>query len=70
MGRDLHDLRRGVPLAIREMQIVFQDPWIAVAALTVEQIIAEGLTVHGTAAGKPSRQMVAEIMGEVGLIQR
>jgi ABC-type microcin C transport system duplicated ATPase subunit YejF len=35
--------------------------------MTVEQIVAEGLTVHGTAAGKPSRQMVAEIMGEVGL---
>ena len=35
--------------------------------MTVEQSIAEGLTVHGTAAGKNPREMVAEIMKEVGL---
>jgi microcin C transport system ATP-binding protein len=69
MGRDLHDLsdRQMRPLR-SEMQIVFQDPYGSLSPrMTVEQIIAEGLTVHGTAAGKPSRQMVAEIMGEVGL---
>jgi microcin C transport system ATP-binding protein len=69
MGRDLHVLsdRQMRPLR-SEMQIVFQDPYGSLSPrMTVEQIIAEGLTVHGTAAGKPSRQMVAEIMGEVGL---
>jgi microcin C transport system ATP-binding protein len=69
MGRDLHGLsdRQMRPLR-SEMQIVFQDPYGSLSPrMTVEQIIAEGLTVHGTAAGKPSRQMVAEIMGEVGL---
>jgi microcin C transport system ATP-binding protein len=69
MGRDLHGLsdRHMRPLR-SEMQIVFQDPYGSLSPrMTVEQIIAEGLTVHGTAAGKPSRQMVAEIMGEVGL---
>ncbi|MEN8919400.1 MAG: ATP-binding cassette domain-containing protein, partial [Octadecabacter sp.] len=30
-------------------------------------IIAEGLTVHGTAEGKNSREMVSDIMREVGL---
>jgi microcin C transport system ATP-binding protein len=69
MGSDLHSLsdRQMRPLR-SEMQIVFQDPYGSLSPrMTVEQIIAEGLTVHGTSAGKPSRQMVAEIMGEVGL---
>jgi microcin C transport system ATP-binding protein len=35
--------------------------------MTVEQIIAEGLGVHGTAPGRDKREMVAEIMAEVGL---
>jgi microcin C transport system ATP-binding protein len=69
MGRDLHVLSDRQMRRLRsEMQIVFQDPYGSLSPrMTVEQIIAEGLTVHGTAAGKPSRQMVAEIMGEVGL---
>jgi microcin C transport system ATP-binding protein len=33
----------------------------------VEQIIAEGLGVHGVEPGRGKRQMVAEIMAEVGL---
>jgi microcin C transport system ATP-binding protein len=69
MGHDLHGLSDRQMRSLRsEMQIVFQDPYGSLSPrMTVEQIIAEGLTVHGTAAGKPSRQMVAEIMGEVGL---
>jgi microcin C transport system ATP-binding protein len=35
--------------------------------MTVEQIIAEGLGVHGIEQGRDRREMVAEIMGEVGL---
>ncbi|AGI66320.1 putative oligopeptide ABC transporter ATP-binding protein [Octadecabacter antarcticus 307] len=69
MGRDLHVLsdRQMRPLR-SEMQIVFQDPYGSLSPrMTVEQIIAEGLTVHGTAAGKDPREMVDEIMGEVGL---
>lgn len=51
-----------------EMQIVFQDPYGSLSPrMTVQQIIAEGLGVHGTAPGKDPRDMVAEIMGEVGL---
>ncbi|SHI77226.1 ABC transporter ATP-binding protein [Wenxinia saemankumensis] len=51
-----------------EMQIVFQDPYGSLSPrMTVEQIIAEGLGVHGVEKGRDRRQMVAEIMAEVGL---
>jgi microcin C transport system ATP-binding protein len=52
----------------QQMQVVFQDPYGSLSPrMTIEQIIAEGLGVHGTAAGKDHRQMVADIMTEVGL---
>ncbi|SDN76375.1 microcin C transport system ATP-binding protein [Lutimaribacter pacificus] len=52
----------------REMQIVFQDPFGSLSPrMTCEQIIAEGLGVHGTAPGRNATEMVAEIMAEVGL---
>ncbi|WP_417808728.1 ABC transporter ATP-binding protein [Thioclava sp.] len=52
----------------RDMQIVFQDPFGSLSPrLTVEQIIAEGLTVHGVEKGRNRRDMVAEIMTETGL---
>ncbi|MFC5737622.1 ABC transporter ATP-binding protein [Sinirhodobacter huangdaonensis] len=52
----------------RDMQIVFQDPFGALSPrMTVEQIIAEGLTVHGVEPGRNRREMVAEIMAETGL---
>lgn len=52
----------------RDMQIVFQDPYGSLSPrMTIEQIIAEGLGVHGVEKGCDRRQMVAEIMTEVGL---
>ncbi|SNT76470.1 ABC transporter ATP-binding protein [Paracoccus seriniphilus] len=60
-GRQLRRLRR-------DMQIVFQDPYGSLSPrMTVEQIIAEGLSVHGLREGVDRRQMVADIMVEVGL---
>ncbi|SEN64711.1 microcin C transport system ATP-binding protein [Gemmobacter aquatilis] len=60
-GAELRALRR-------DMQIVFQDPYGSLSPrMTVEQIIAEGLGVHGVEPGRDRRQMVAEIMAEVGL---
>ena len=60
-GRSLRKLRR-------DMQIVFQDPYGSLSPrMTAEQIIAEGLTVHGVEPGRDRREMVAEIMTEVGL---
>ena len=52
----------------RDMQIVFQDPFGSLSPrMTAEQIIAEGLGVHGVEPGRNRREMVAEIMAEVGL---
>ncbi|MGB0960649.1 MAG: ABC transporter ATP-binding protein [Halocynthiibacter sp.] len=52
----------------RDMQIVFQDPYGSLSPrMTCEQIIAEGLSVHGLEPGKDRRQMVSEIMEETGL---
>ena len=52
----------------KELQIVFQDPFGSLSPrMTVEQIIAEGLGVHGLEAGRNARDMVAEMMAEVGL---
>jgi microcin C transport system ATP-binding protein len=60
-GRAMRPLRR-------DMQVVFQDPFGSLSPrLTAEEIIAEGLGVHGIEPGRDRRQMVAEIMQEVGL---
>jgi microcin C transport system ATP-binding protein len=60
-GRALRGLRR-------EMQVVFQDPYGSLSPrMTVEQIIAEGLGIHGLEPGRDRRGMVAAIMAEVGL---
>ena len=59
--RELRDLRK-------DMQIVFQDPFGSLSPrMTCEQIIAEGLGVHGLREGRSAREMVAEVMEEVGL---
>ncbi|WP_084625733.1 ABC transporter ATP-binding protein [Loktanella sp. S4079] len=51
-----------------EMQIVFQDPYGSLSPrMTVAEIIAEGLGVHGVEPGRNRREMVREIMQEVGL---
>ena len=52
----------------RDMQIVFQDPYGSLSPrMTIEQIVAEGLGVHGVEPGQDKRQMVADILTEVGL---
>jgi microcin C transport system ATP-binding protein len=51
-----------------EMQIVFQDPYGSLSPrMTCEQIIAEGLGVHGAPGGRSERELVTEVMMEVGL---
>jgi microcin C transport system ATP-binding protein len=60
-SRQLRDLRR-------HMQIVFQDPFGSLSPrMTVAQIVAEGLGVHDLGDGRADRDMVAEILTEVGL---
>ena len=52
----------------RDLQIVFQDPYGSLSPrMTAEQIISEGLGVHDVEPGRDPREMVAEIMAEVGL---
>ena len=52
----------------RHMQIVFQDPFGSLSPrMTIEQIVAEGLGVHGVQKGQDKRQLVEEMLREVGL---
>jgi len=68
LGRDLQGLRsREMRPYRRDMQIVFQDPYGSLSPrMTIEQIVAEGLGVHGMDDGH-RRDKVAEILSEVGL---
>jgi len=53
----------------RELQIVFQDPYSSLSPrLTIEQIISEGLEVHGLGGSREERrQLVAEGLKDVEL---
>jgi microcin C transport system ATP-binding protein len=69
LGQDLRG-RSGAELRAmrRQLQVVFQDPFGSLSPrMTAEQIIAEGLGVHGVEPGRNRTDMVAEIMREVGL---
>lgn len=67
--RELQNLRSGdLRIVRRDMQIVFQDPFGSLSPrMTVEQIVSEGLNVHGVAAGTDRRQMTSKILTEVGI---
>jgi microcin C transport system ATP-binding protein len=69
LGNDLADSNGAALRGLRrEMQVVFQDPYGSLSPrMTVEQIIAEGLGVHGADPGRNRTDMVAEIMRDVGL---
>jgi microcin C transport system ATP-binding protein len=69
LGRDIEQLGQGQMRPLRrEMQIVFQDPFGSLSPrMTVGEIIAEGLGVHGMEPGRDRRGLVAETMREVGL---
>jgi microcin C transport system ATP-binding protein len=68
-GKKIDELRGGAlrPLR-RDMQIVFQDPFGSLSPrMTAAEIIAEGLGVHAVDPGRNRRDMVLEMMVEVGL---
>jgi len=69
LGRDIRPLAgSGLRRLRRDMQIVFQDPFGSLSPrMSAEEIIAEGLGVHGVEPGRNRREMVAGIMEEVGL---
>ncbi|MCK5403797.1 MAG: ABC transporter ATP-binding protein [Desulfobulbaceae bacterium] len=69
-GKDLlaYSNRQMRPLR-KELQVVFQDPFSALSPrLTVEQILAEGLMVHGIGGSREKRrEIVEQALLEVGL---
>ena len=67
LGRDIQGWNSRRMREMRgDMQIVFQDPFGSLSPrMTVGEIIAEGLAVHGERRG--AREKVAAIMREVGL---
>jgi peptide/nickel transport system ATP-binding protein/oligopeptide transport system ATP-binding protein len=68
-GRDITNLRRRQMRDIRrEMQIVFQDPYASLnPRMTVREIVAEPLRVHGLYRGQGGKQRVDELLRTVGL---
>ena len=69
LGNRIDGLRGGALRGLRrDMQIVFQDPYGSLSPrMTVGEIVAEGLGVHGTPEGQDRGRMVAGILTEVGL---
>jgi microcin C transport system ATP-binding protein len=69
LGRDMQTRNRAEMRSLRrEMQVVFQDPFGSLSPrMTAEEIISEGLGVHGVDPGQNRTEMVAGIMREVGL---
>ncbi len=68
-GRDVQGWRsRELRGLRRSMQIVFQDPYGSLSPrMTIGQIVAEGLGVHGVAKGQDPDALVAQMLEEVGL---
>ncbi len=69
-GEDLLGIAPGALRALRRrMQIIFQDPVGSLnPRMTVEEIVAEPIVVHGLARSrKERRDLVADLLGKVGL---
>jgi len=69
MGKNIDGLKfKALQPLRRDMQMVFQDPFGSLSPrMTVEQIVAEGLSIHGLKPGQNQRQLVQDILLEVGL---
>ena len=68
-GQDLAELPRlELQRLRREMQVVFQDPVGSLdPRFRVEDLIGEGLDIHGLAEGKERSRTIARLLEEVGL---
>ena len=68
-GVDLATLRsRDMREARREIQMVFQDPFASLdPRMTVREIIAEPLRIHGVHRGRKRRERVDELLEMVGM---
>ena len=68
-GRDLTPLsRRQMRPVRRDLQIVFQDPYASLnPRMTVREIVAEPLRIHGLYRGRVGRRRVEALLETVGL---
>jgi ABC-type oligopeptide transport system ATPase subunit len=68
MGKELTELKREELRRMRrEMQIVFQDPYASLdPRMTVGNIVAEPLVVHGVGSKRARRETVRELLEVVG----
>jgi len=68
-GRDIHGLNsRGMRPLRRQMQVVFQDPYGSLSPrMSIGEIVAEGLKVHGIGDRRERDAMVVQALREVGL---
>jgi oligopeptide/dipeptide ABC transporter ATP-binding protein len=68
-GRDITALkRRQMRLVRRDIQIVFQDPYASLnPRMTVREIVAEPLRIHGFYRGGDGKRRVEELLRTVGL---
>lgn len=68
-GENVHKLRgRKAQEFRRQMQMVFQDPYASLnPRMTVGNIIAEGIDIHGLYSGKQRKERVYELLNAVGL---
>jgi oligopeptide transport system ATP-binding protein len=72
MGRELTELgREDIRRMRREMQIVFQDPYSSLdPRMTVGDIVAEPLQVHGVGTRRSRRDTVRQLLDVVGFDPR
>jgi microcin C transport system ATP-binding protein len=68
-GRDIQGLHsKDMRPLRREMQVVFQDPYGSLSPrMSIAEIVAEGLAVHGIGDRKERDDMVVEALDEVGV---
>ena len=69
-GKALNDLSKGERLDYnKDVQMIFQDPYASLnPRMKVQDIVAEGMEVHGLVASKSERDSkVAELLASVGL---
>ena len=68
-GQDITSFtRRQMRVVRRELQIVFQDPYASLnPRMTVREIVAEPLRVHGMYSGRQGRARIDELLRTVGL---
>ena len=68
-GRDITHLTAKEKVALtRKMQIIYQDPYACLdPRMTVADIIAEGLDIHGICKGEQRRKRIYELLRLVGM---